>query len=59
MPNIGFGSNKKTKHILPNGFQKFIVSSVKDLDLLLMHNRCGAGVGVGWAVAADWCVGCA
>lgn len=39
MPNIGFGSNKKTKHILPNGFQKFIVSSVKDLDLLLMHNR--------------------
>lgn len=38
-PKIGFGSNKKTRHTLPNGFKKFIVSNVKDLELLLMHNR--------------------
>jgi len=39
MPNIGYGSNKKTRHILPNGFYKFVVSNVKDLELLMMHNR--------------------
>lgn len=22
MPNIGYGSNKKTRHMLPNGFRK-------------------------------------
>ena len=38
-PKIGFGSNKKTRHTLPNGFKKFVVSNVKDLELLLMHNR--------------------
>ncbi|EGV94768.1 60S ribosomal protein L32 [Cricetulus griseus] len=25
MPNIGYGSNKKTKHMLPSGFWKFLV----------------------------------
>jgi large subunit ribosomal protein L32e len=25
--------------MLPNGFYKFVVSNVEDLDLLLMHNR--------------------
>mmetsp|Transcript_35066 Transcript_35066/g.78051 ORF Transcript_35066/g.78051 Transcript_35066/m.78051 type:complete len:134 (-) Transcript_35066:75-476(-) len=39
MPNVGYGSNKKTRHMLPNGFLKFVVSNVKDLELLLMHNR--------------------
>ena len=39
MPKIGFGSNKKTKHLLPNGFYKFVVHNVADLDLLMMHNR--------------------
>ncbi|KAJ3134254.1 60S ribosomal protein L32 [Physocladia obscura] len=39
MPKIGYGSNQKTKHLLPNGFKKFIVNKVGDLDLLLMHNR--------------------
>lgn len=39
MPNIGFGSNKKTKHMLPNGLYKFIVNNVKDVNLLLMHNK--------------------
>ncbi|KAH7307880.1 hypothetical protein KP509_22G081000 [Ceratopteris richardii] len=39
MPNIGYGSNKKTRHVLPNGFKKFLVHNVADLDLLMMHNR--------------------
>merc|ERR1711976_169544 len=39
MPNIGYGSNKKTKHLLPNGFYKVVVSNVADLELLMMHNR--------------------
>jgi len=38
MPNIGYGSNKKTKHMLPNGFYKFTASNVKDLEMLIMHN---------------------
>ena len=38
MPKIGYGSNKKTKHMMPNGFYKFKVSNVADLDMLLMHN---------------------
>merc|ERR1711957_592695 len=25
MPNIGYGSNKKTRHMLKNGFKKFLV----------------------------------
>ena len=39
MPNIGYGTNKKTRHVLPNGFLKCVVSNVKELELLLMHNR--------------------
>ncbi|KAJ3218214.1 60S ribosomal protein L32 [Clydaea vesicula] len=39
MPKIGYGSNSKTRHLLPNGFKKFLVSNVRDVDLLLMHNR--------------------
>ena len=38
MPKIGYGSNKKTKHLMPDGFQKFVVSNVADLEVLLMHN---------------------
>ncbi|XP_045724502.1 large ribosomal subunit protein eL32-like [Mirounga angustirostris] len=36
MQNIGYGSNKKTKHMLPSGFQKFLVHNVKELEVLLM-----------------------
>ena len=39
MPNIGYGTNKKTRHVLPSGFLKFVVANVKDLELLMMHNR--------------------
>ncbi|GAW03704.1 60s ribosomal protein l32 [Lentinula edodes] len=39
MPKIGYGSNQKTRHLLPNGLKKFLVSNVRELDLLLMHNK--------------------
>merc|ERR1711959_56019 len=38
MPNIGYGSNKKTRHLLPSGFKKFVVHNVSELELLMMHN---------------------
>jgi large subunit ribosomal protein L32e len=34
-----YGTNAKTKNLLPNGFYKFRVHNVADLELLLMHNR--------------------
>lgn len=37
--NVGYGSDKKTRHMLPGGFYKFTVSTVKELDVLLMQNR--------------------
>merc|ERR1711977_553296 len=39
MPNIGYGSNKKTRHVMPDGFRKFNVNNVADLELLMMYNR--------------------
>ncbi|XP_014768497.1 60S ribosomal protein L32 [Octopus bimaculoides] len=39
MPNIGYGSNKKTKHMLPDGFRKFLVHNVRELEILMMQNR--------------------
>ncbi|KAI0732352.1 60S ribosomal protein L32 [Fomitopsis betulina] len=39
MPKIGYGSNKKTRHLLPNGLKKLLVSNVRELELLLMHNK--------------------
>ena len=29
MPNIGYGSNQKTRHMLPTGFRKVLVHNVK------------------------------
>jgi len=39
MPSIGYGSDKKTRNIHPNGFKSVVVHNVRDLDMLLMHNR--------------------
>ncbi|KAF3448859.1 hypothetical protein FNV43_RR09574 [Rhamnella rubrinervis] len=39
MPNIGYGSTRKLRHYLPNGFKKFVVNNVKELEILMMHNR--------------------
>jgi large subunit ribosomal protein L32e len=39
MPKIGYGSNKKTRHMMPSGHKAFLISNVRDIELLLMHNR--------------------
>merc|ERR1711897_114482 len=39
LPNIGYGSDKKTRFRLKNGFYKFLVQSPADLEMLLMHNE--------------------
>ncbi|GAA5985552.1 hypothetical protein JCM11641_007991 [Rhodosporidiobolus odoratus] len=39
MPSIGYGSNKKTRHCMPNGFKRFLVNNTSDLELLMMHNK--------------------
>eukprot|EP00445_Apocalathium_hangoei_P024270 CAMPEP_0203929526 /NCGR_PEP_ID=MMETSP0359-20131031/68430_1 /ASSEMBLY_ACC=CAM_ASM_000338 /TAXON_ID=268821 /ORGANISM="Scrippsiella Hangoei, Strain SHTV-5" /LENGTH=127 /DNA_ID=CAMNT_0050858571 /DNA_START=56 /DNA_END=436 /DNA_ORIENTATION=- len=39
IPNIGYGSDKKTRFRLKNGFYKFLVQSPADLEMLLMHNE--------------------
>ncbi|KRZ31245.1 Bifunctional arginine demethylase and lysyl-hydroxylase JMJD6, partial [Trichinella pseudospiralis] len=39
MPNIGYGSRRVTKHMLPNGFRKVLIHNARELDMLLMQNR--------------------
>jgi len=39
MPEIGYGSNKKTKHLNADGFRTFLIHNPGELNLLLMHNR--------------------
>lgn len=38
-PNVGYGSNKKTRYLMPSGHKAFLVKNLKDLDVLLMHTR--------------------
>ncbi|KAK9235078.1 ribosomal protein L32e [Lipomyces kononenkoae] len=39
MPKIGYGSNKKTRHLMPSGHKAFLVRNVADVELLLMHSK--------------------
>ncbi|XP_058538193.1 large ribosomal subunit protein eL32-like [Neofelis nebulosa] len=39
MPNTGYKSIRKTKHVLPSGFWKFQVHKVKELEVLLLCNK--------------------
>lgn len=39
MPTIGSGTDKKVRHQMPNGFYRFVVNNMKDLELLMMQNR--------------------
>merc|ERR1712156_1288937 len=39
MPNIGFGSAKNTRHMLPTGFRKVLVHHIKELEVLMMQNK--------------------
>ena len=38
MPRIGSKQDHKTRHTLPNGFKKLLISCEKDMELLLMNN---------------------
>ena len=44
MPNKGYGSDRKTKYIHPDGFKHFPINCVQDLYMLLMQNRKYAAV---------------
>ncbi|GCA62625.1 ribosomal protein L32e [Kipferlia bialata] len=37
--SIGYGSNKKTKNVLPSGYLKYSVNNVADLSALVMQNK--------------------
>merc|ERR1711993_12354 len=39
MPNIGYGSNAKTRHMMPSGFKKVLVNNMKELEVLMMQNK--------------------
>jgi hypothetical protein len=39
MPSIGYGTNAKHRHMMPNGLRKFLVNNPREVDLLLMHNK--------------------
>merc|ERR1712150_277385 len=39
MPSIGYGSDNRSKHVCPDVFKKFLVHSVKELEVLMMQNR--------------------
>jgi len=39
MPNIGYGTAKTTRHMLPTGFLKVLVHNIKELEMLMMQNR--------------------
>lgn len=39
MPSIGYGSDKRTRNVHPNGFKSALVHNVAELEMLMMHNR--------------------
>ena len=43
MPTIGNKQDHKTRHMLPCGFKKLLITCEKDAELLLMNNKkyCG------------------
>ncbi|MCJ1480195.1 60S ribosomal protein L32 [Schaereria dolodes] len=51
MLQIGYGSNKKTRHLMPSGHKAFLVNNPTDVDLLLMHNKTFAAE-IGHAVSS-------
>ena len=38
-PKIGYGSNKKTRFLLPNYKLKYVVHNMKELECLMMNNE--------------------
>jgi len=50
LAQAGYGTNAKTRHLLPSGFYKFVVNNVAELEMLLMQNRkCVGGAEAGVA----------
>lgn len=43
MVSIGYGTNKKHRNVLPNGFKKFHIKNLNDVEMLLMNNRVYCG----------------
>jgi large subunit ribosomal protein L32e len=39
LPNIGYGSDTRTRYKLNNGFMKFIVKNQQELEMLIMQHR--------------------
>ncbi|PRT52825.1 60S ribosomal protein L32 [Wickerhamiella sorbophila] len=39
MPKIGYGSNKRTRHLMPSGHKAFLVSNISELELLLVQSK--------------------
>merc|ERR1712179_708156 len=39
MPNIGYGSSAKTRHMMPSGFKKVLINNMKELEVLMMQNK--------------------
>ncbi|ELW48181.1 60S ribosomal protein L32 [Tupaia chinensis] len=46
MANISYGSNNKTKHMLPSSFWKFLVHTIKELEVLLICSTTGGNLEV-------------
>ena len=51
MPSIGYGSDKRTRNLLPSGFKSVVINNVKELEMLMMHNRTYAAT-VGHSVSS-------
>ncbi|VFV32527.1 60s ribosomal protein l32-like [Lynx pardinus] len=39
MPNVGYGSNMKTKHVLPSGSRKSLIHNVRESEALRTCNK--------------------
>lgn len=39
MPKIGYGSNKATKFLMPDGYRKVTINNVSELQVLLMQSQ--------------------
>ncbi|KAA0198360.1 hypothetical protein HAZT_HAZT005980 [Hyalella azteca] len=39
MPSVGYGSNKKTKYYMRNGFKRVLVHNIRELEVLMMQHR--------------------
>ena len=37
MPKIGYGSNKETRHMLPNGLYNAVINNAKELEMYIMQ----------------------